>query len=175
MNRDKMTGVQLGLERAKTDFFEYKGRKYPAGTVFKMKNPEYSFLDDVTAIFMGSLPELYGNKWAVGYNTNVDIASNIAYRTRKRWKTIMPVEKDKLEDMIVEIFPGNHYVEMETKRKRYVSDLDDANLVAKWGMYITLMIVSSIFNGRIIGWIILTVIFFVWRHNYREENCVYYE
>lgn len=175
MNRDNMTGIQLGLERAKTDFFEYKGKKYPAGTVFKMKNPKFDFLNDVTAVFIGNLPELYPGRWTISYNDDVAMASNFAYKTCKRWKTMIPIEKDKLADMIVEILPWNYYVEMETKHKKYVSDLDDWNLIAKWGMYLAAMAITSIFYGRIFGWIMWTVIFFVWRHNYREENCVYYE
>lgn len=168
------TGVRIGLERAKTDFFEYKGKMYPAGTVFKMKHPKKDYLSDVTAIFHGSLNDLYPDKWCIGFNTDFDRASGYEYANGLKWKTLMPIEKDKLADMIVEIYPGNNYTKLESNRK-YVSDLNDWNLIAKWGMYIFAMGITSIFHGRIFGWILWTVIFFVWRHNYREENCVYYE
>lgn len=172
--RHASTGIRMGLERAKTDFFEYKGVKYPAGTVFKMKNPQYDFLNDVTAIFKGSLEELYPGKWYIGYNTDVDIAQSIQCRQGLMWRTMIAVEKDKLEDMIIEILPGNNYEYWEANRK-YVSDLDDWNLISKWIMYIVAMGINAIFHERIMGWIVLTIVFFVWRHNYREENCVYYE
>ena len=119
MDRDKMTGIQLGLERAKTDFFEYNGKKYPAGTMFRMKNPKFDFLNDVTAVFIGSLPELHPGKLTVAYNDDVAMASNFAYKNCKKWKTMIPVEKDKLANMIVEILPGNYYVEMERNHKKY--------------------------------------------------------
>ena len=175
MNPDKMTGVQLGLERAKTDFFEYKGKMYPAGTVFKMKDPKYDFLNDVTAIFMGSLPNLYPGKWAIGYNTDVDRASHHMYHNGHMWKTIMPVEKDDLANRIVEILPGNHYVDMEANHKRYVDDGKEPALIVGWILYIFGMFGATIFYGRVGIWFFLTIVFFVWRHKFKEENCVYYE
>lgn len=167
------TGVRMGLERAKTDFFEYEGKMYPAGTVFKMKNPQYDFLNDVTAIFMGEL-SLYPGKWAIGYNTDVDRSSHWMYHNNSMWKTIMPVEKDDLAHRVVKIYPGNNYVRLEENRK-YVSDSDEPALIVGWILYILGMLGASIFYARVGMWIAFTIAFFVWRHNYREENCVYYE
>lgn len=166
------TGNRMDIERTKTDFFMYKGVRYPAGTMFKMKNPKYSFYSDVTAVYKGN--DLYPGKYCIAYNENIDISRSPRYRNGLMWKTTISVEKDKLEDMIVEILPGNNFLNTEA-RKKYVSDLDDWNLISKWIMYIIGMIISSIFKANVIGWIILTIVFFVWRHNYREENCIYYE
>ena len=168
------TGNRMALERMKTDFFEYKGVKYPAGTMFKMKNPKYDFLNDVTAVYKGNLEALYPGKYCIAYNEDIDIASSIQCRNGLMWRTMMGVEKDKLEDMIVEILPGNNFVNIEARAK-YVSDKDDWNLISKWIMYLIAMGITSIFKDRIVGWIVLTVLFFWWRHKYKEEECVYYE
>lgn len=159
------------LESRMHEYFTYNGEKYHYGTKFKMKiNHEYGFDQIVNAVFKG----YDDNKLVIYYNTPLDEAENYNFKSGLWLRNGINMTDEELRKSIVEILPGNYEVEMET-RKKYWKDTDDLNLMAKWGMYIFFMIWSSIFNGRVLGWILITVIFFVWRHKYKEENCVYYE
>ena len=165
--------IPFGYDKMKTEFFEYNGNKYPSGTRFLMKNPErYKDWQIVRAIFRERKDD---NTVQIAYNTPMDDASSHIYRNDLLYRTGIFIEEKRLQDLIVEIIPGNHYIDMERNHKRYEKDTDDLNLVAKWGMYLFAMGITSIFNGRVLGWIMWTVIFFWWRHNYKEKECVYYE
>lgn len=160
------------------EFFVYNGSKYYCGTKFKMKvKHKYGFDQIVNAVFKGYsnyTGGCYGGKLFVAYNTPLDEAEDYKFKNGLQYRNGIYMSEEELQEAIVEIITGNHYVEFEA-RKKYCKDTDDLNLMAKWGMYIFSMIWGSIFNGRVFGWILITVIFFVWRHKYKEENCVYYE
>lgn len=166
------------FEEHKHEFFTYNGAKYYFGTKFKMKiKHEYGFDQIVNAAFKGYSnvsDGCYSNKLFIVYNTTLDEAENYKFKNGLQYRNGIYMSEEELGEAIVEIFPVNYYTEMET-RKKYWKDTDDLNLVAKWGMYIFAMLWTSIMNGRVLGWIALTIIFFAWRHKYKEENCVYYE
>ena len=173
METNELIKSQLIHKESINDFFEYEGKQYPVGTMFRMTPPKASCHDrEVIALFSGS--EFYKDKWTISYNDAMDQASHAKYRNCTSWAKTVPVEKDKLPNMIIEILPGNFYVQ-RANRKRYVSDSKDISLVMGWITYLVVMGITSIFNGRIFGWIMWTIFFFVWRHNYKEKNCVYYE
>ena len=169
-----MYNYKIGIdsERRDDDYFEYENQKYYVGTIVKMNNPKDPSYNDVIAIFKGINSN--NNKYIIGYNTEFDMASNKIYKNFQVWRTIIYMDKNNFTDRITEIIYGNNHVIYERKKK-YDTDTSDLNLTSKWGIYILLMVITSVFNGRIFGWIMWTIIFFAWRHNYREENCVYYE
>lgn len=159
------------FEEHKHEFFTYNGAKYYFGTKFKMKiKHEYGFDQIVNAVFKGC----DNNKFVICYNTPLDEAENYNFKSGLWLRNGIRMTDKELQESIIEIIPGNYEIEMEARNK-YWKDTDDLNLVAKWGMYIFAMLWTSIMNGRVLGWILITVIFFVWRHKYKEENCVYYE
>ena len=54
-------------------------------------------------------------------------------------------------------------------------DIEIPGLFIGWVWYIFLMAVSCIFNGAIILWILISVIFFVWRANKIKKEGTYVE
>ena len=165
------------LESRMHEYFTYNGEKYHYGTKFKMKiKNKYGFDEIVNTVFKGYSTDTegyYAGKLSIWYNTPLDEAENYNFKSGLWYRNGIYMSEKELCEAIVEILPGNHCIELETKRKKYVKDTDDPNLMAKWGMYIFFMIWSSIFNGRVLGWVLLTIVFFVWRHKYREENSYY--
>lgn len=156
-------------------FFTYNDVKYYYGTKFKMKiKHKYGFDQIVNAYFSGYGEGYYNGKLYIGYNTTLDESENYKFRSGLYYRNYIYISEEELRESIVKIIEGNHCIEFET-RKKYCKDTDDLNLMAKWGMYIFAMGWSSIFNGAIFGWILISAIFFGWRYKYREENCVYYE
>lgn len=167
-------GVKLGLERAKTQFFEYNGQKYYAGTKFKMKNPDKYKEDTVTAIFKGYHDD-DRNMINIAYNTKMDELTNpYLYGDGRMFRTGITVNREDIQNIVIEILHGNNYAEL-SKRKKYVSDMDDFTMISGWVKYLLAMFLIFFFNDRIFGWIVASVIFFVWRYKYKEKECVYYE
>ena len=160
------------------DFFIYNDVKYYCGTKFKMKvKHKYGFDQIVNAVFKGYSrydKGCYSGKLYIAYNTPLDEAEDYKFKNGLQYRNGIYMSEEELGDAIVEFLPGNHYVEFES-RKKYYKDTDDPNLMAKWGIYIFFMLWGSIMNGRVLGWILTSIIFFAWRHKYKEENCTYYE
>lgn len=52
-------------------------------------------------------------------------------------------------------------------------DIDINRLVIGWIWYILIMLTLTIFNGRIAGWIVVSIIFFRWRKKAKEEESYY--
>ena len=52
-------------------------------------------------------------------------------------------------------------------------DMDINGLVIGWIWYILIMATLTIFNGRIIGWIAASIIFFRWRKKVKETESYY--
>lgn len=60
-----------------------------------------------------------------------------------------------------------------TPVKETLKDIDINRLVIGWIWYILIMATLTIFNGRIIGWIAASIIFFRWRKRVKEEESYY--
>lgn len=60
-----------------------------------------------------------------------------------------------------------------TPVKETLKDIDINRLVIGWIWYILIMATLTIFNGRIIGWIAASIIFFHWRKKVKEEESYY--
>lgn len=57
--------------------------------------------------------------------------------------------------------------------KETPKDIDINRLVIGWIWYILIMATLTIFNGRIVGWIATSIIFFRWRKKVKEEESYY--
>lgn len=60
-----------------------------------------------------------------------------------------------------------------TPVKETLKDIDINRLVVGWIWYILIMLTLTIFNGRIVGWIVASIIFFRWRKKVKEEESYY--
>ena len=155
-------------DKMQNEYFEYKGQRYYAGTKFKMqKRNSYDQWRIVVATFEGYW---YGdsNKLYFCYkdmNVKSPLGSDYSFFATR----------DEVEDIVIEIVPGNYYVELEA-RKRYVKDSNIPELVIGWPLYIFCMIGGMIFKGYFNGgWLLITLIFFVWRHYLKTKEYYYYE
>lgn len=143
----------------KNDYFEYKNERYYAGARLKIKVYIGSRYEKIVETCFLRCVGNDKNKFLFGCENK-----NIPFIT---------VDRNDINDIIVEILPGNYYLEQDTK-KQYVNDFDIPELFIGWLLYIFIMVGTSIFNGREIGWIMWSVLFFWWRHNKKEEDGVYY-
>lgn len=155
------------IQKMKNEYFEYKGQRYYAGTKFTMKKGTgYDRDTIVIATFRG-----YAN------NNPEDLY--ICYNIKKLQRitetsVCIIVNRNKINDYIIDIVSGNYYMELES-RKKYCKDSDIPELIIGWPLYIFLMILATIFHKTIGAWIMLTVIFFTWRHNLKTKEYYYYE
>ncbi len=140
-------------EEHKNDYFEYNGVRYGIGTKFTTKN-EYGMV--IKAVFQG---KNYG-----GYS--------IMYKDVCNKTTFKIISNDKLISSILEILDGNYYTELE-QSKQYIPDSKISELVVGWMMYIFVMAVLTIFNKRLLSWIVVSVYFFNWRKKIKEKNTYY--
>lgn len=155
-------------KKIQDEYFEYKGQRYGAGTKFIMKKRNsYDQWRTVTASFRGYVNG-DPNVLSICYkdmNVKSRLGSDYCFHAKR----------SEIDDIIIEIIPGNHYVELES-RKRYVKDSDIPILVIGWMLYIFCMIGGMIFKGYFNGgWLLITVVFFAWRHYLKTKEYYYYE
>lgn len=141
----------------KSDYFDYNGNRYYIGTRFIINYKNVH----VTAHFIGK---------SFKDQNIIDIIIDNGLK----YPTMTSLKESDFQKMIIEILPISWYDEME-RRKKYVNDSDMPELIIGWMLYIFIMVGSSIFNGREYGWILITVLFFWWRHNIKEECGAYYD
>lgn len=141
------------------DYFEYKNRLYYAGTKLKIK------------VYIGTRYEKIVETYFLRCVINDD--NKLLFGCEDQNTPFVTVDRSDLENAIIEILHGNYYLEQDVKKK-YVNDFNIAELFIGWFLYIFIMVGTSIFNGREIGWIMWSVLFFLWRHNKKEEDGVYY-
>ena len=163
MNLDKET-----IKKIENEYFEYKGQRYHAGAKFTMKKMNgYNRDHVVEGCFRGY--EDGNPEWLlIGYkdmNTKSLLGADVIKR----------IKRNEIENTIIDLVPGNYYVELADKKK-YCKDSDIPILVIGWIMYIFFMIGGMIFNGYFAGgWLLITIIFFAWRYYLKTKEYYYYE
>lgn len=163
--------MRLDKETAKkieNEFFEYQGQRYHAGAKFTMhKINSYDKWSVVEASFRGYED---GNPDCLIVCYKEMNGKSLVGADIYKW-----VKRSEIENIIIDIVPGNYYTELAA-RKRYVKDSDIPVLVIGWVLYIFFMIGGMIFNGYFEGgWLLMTVIFFGWRHYLKTKEYYYYE
>lgn len=144
----------------KTDYFEYNGVRYYSGTKFTMKEPKYE-----SAIVKARYVENSVNEESI-------LAFYEPTGTVVKGQRGIFIKKEKLPDVIVEILDGNYYEDLES-RKRYIDDSKIPELVVGWIMYIVAMIGLLLFKGWLLNWIVVSIVFFIWRRKVKEKNTYY--
>lgn len=153
-----MAMVKEYKKRMENEYFEYNGVRYCAGTKFKMKKDDQI----VIAIFLG-------------YSGLNDTDVTIKYQKQyDRYEYFKYVKKTNMQNIVLEIVPGNYYVEL-TARKKHPKESEIPEMIMGWCLYIFVMLGLTIFNDRVAGWIAVTAFFFWWRHNKMEEEYYYYD
>lgn len=155
------------IHKVGNEYFEYKGQRYYAGTMFTMKKRNGNDRGKVvTAEFRG-------------YVNNNPEKLYVFYKTKKNKYIVetyegIIVNKSEIEDYIIDIVFGNYYIELD-ERKKYCKDSDIPSLYIGWVLYVFLMLAATLFYKTFGAWILITVVFFVWRHNFKKKECYYYE
>lgn len=142
----------------KVNYFEYEGKKYYAGTEFQIrKNPYDDPKYSEPAIFLYYDSEyddyIYRMKFSrkVFINTSKLFFQKFCYVTKASTDSIGVPERKQLKDyQIPKLFFG-------------------------WFWYVFLMSISLIFNGFIIWWALISIVFFNWRKKVIEEEGHYIE
>lgn len=146
----------------KEEYFDYNGVRYYAGTKFKMKEPKYK-AREVDAVFQGYF---YGDKQQIEvFYYDWNSRGNIS-------KHMIPINRNDIDTVIIEIIDGNYYDELEAK-KRYRKDSEIPIVQAGWVVYIFIMCLLIIFKDAWIGWIAATLYFFNWRSKKIKEEYYY--
>lgn len=137
----------------KQGYFVYNSEEYPTGTIIKFK-------------------DLYNNK--------IRLASFIYYDTEKNNYTIRYEDNGKRWTISAIDFTSN----IQSVTDKFASDikipevkqLKDSKIdgmVLGWVWYIFIMLIGTIFVGAPVIWVIVSVVFFSWRHKKIKEegNC----
>ena len=135
--------------------FIYNNIKYPTGTVVEIKDFYNNKIRTATFIYHDTNRDTYIFKyrdncqqWIV---SSKDFFNNLQSITDKFDTTAKIPQRKKIKD-------------------RYVD-----SLLIGWVWYIFLMIIFTLFNGRIFGWIGLSYCFFKWRKNKIKKEGYYVE
>lgn len=73
---------------------------------------------------------------------------------------------------IIEVYSNDYYNGFERK-KIIPKDREILKLSIGWVWYVFIMAILTIFNDRVIGWIVVSAIFFGWRRKVKEEESYY--
>jgi len=153
--------------KIENEYFEYKGQRYCAGTKFTMqKRNGYDRWRVVEANFIGYVngnPNLF----YVHYK-------DMNVKSLRGADIYVHIKREEMKDAIIDIIYGNYHIEIES-RKRYCKDSDIPELVIGWPLYIFFMALATIFYKTIGAWIMLTIMFFTWRHHLKTKEYYYYE
>lgn len=146
------------MDRRKcTNYFIADGKKYYTGTVFKTKY-------DGEATFV-CLYDLRGTQ----YMNHVYVIYRLASAEGERWT---PMELFANEFVCV---TGAVDSEAQMPRTRHIPDSQIPGMALGWMWYIFLMAIATIFKENVGLWILISVVFFGWRHNKIQEEGTYVE
>lgn len=136
------------------DYFEFEGKRYPMGTVVTIKEPydeRWGYKGKQTIVMEHKIidgKDRYHTFYSYGQYHNVITKTN-GFPPEKWIKEIIPPEK-------VEVF-------IKEKPVRYDKDSENGEVMFGWMVYILIMIGLFIFKDRIMGWIMVSLIFYCWR------------
>lgn len=151
------------------DGFEFQGKFYKLNTIVKVK------------------PCVYMNQYRIGYLYKYPMVqlvySYLDSNGTHRWSYAIWMHSgniihyttkhtpDEIIESIVEV-PSEKATE---ENSEYYKDSEVKGMFFGWFMYILGMIVVSVFKEAIIGWVVITIYFFLWRGSkLRKPNKVFY-
>lgn len=134
------------------DYFMYKGNKYPLNTVFvptkEFKNQFKFCKNEMLIIEHGYDNNAKKEFYVIVYNHNEfgDPCYRKVYNSPDGW----------VQSIV-------RYVNPNEKHYMCSNDSEVDIVVYGWIIYIALMLLLAIFNGRVVAWFIVSVFFFNWR------------
>ena len=136
------------------DYFMYNGKKYPLNTAFvPTKEFKYKFkLPRNEMLVVGHGFHNYTKKefYIIVYKHNTF--------NEPQYRKVYTSPDEWIQEIRKSINPNKkHYV--------YYKDKDVDEVVYGWIIYVASMLLLSIFNGGVVGWIFLSIYFFKWRKN----------
>ena len=142
------------------DYFMYKEKKYPLNTVFiptkEFKNQFKFCRNEMLVIEHGYDNNAKKEFYIVVYDHNEfrDPCYRKVYKSTDEW----------IQTVVRHVNPNEkHYV--------YEKDKDVDKVVYAWIIYVAVMLLLTIFNGAILGWVFISIFFFSWRKkNLRKEK-----
>jgi hypothetical protein len=138
----------------KQNYFIYKGDKCYSGTTIEINkyDPIFNKNNKINAIFSHITGD---NKYVVKVNNNVFV-----YTENDFFKILISV--------INKIEAKNEAYEISNekdKKHKFSDELNIEGMLIAWIWYIFIMLISIIFNGRMIIWVVASIIFFNYRNN----------
>lgn len=136
----------LGKDK-RIDYFHFEYRKYAKGTIAKFKEGYYGYYN------------------GCGYFQFYDL------ETKKLGPCCNDADycQNKIESIIYPVYYTKpQYVKV-------IKDTDNSDIFYAWIAYVVLMIVATIFNGRILAWIALSIWFWTYRHKKLYDLKTYVE
>lgn len=142
------------MSKESVTYFTFKGNRYKYGTIVKFvekdyrkETYQYGMYDGVDNIFV-YLDEPNGKETG--------------------WY-IMVNNEDEIEEIIKPVI---------WKKEEWVKtskDTESEDMFYAWIIYIAVMLFMFIFNDRIIGWIVATIVFYYYRHSKLYTKKAVYE
>lgn len=128
-------------------FLRYRGQCYDVGTKLRFKTSKASW----ARVVEGTI-ELITH-----HDVIIRLTDGSSWELCKIWS---------LDDVIIEIITPVYYTEpVKTyKNNRVCPPMGDIDI--GWAWYIIIMLVGTIFNDRILIWIVATVYFFLWKNGF---------
>lgn len=142
-------------QRRCVNYFIVDGKKYYTGTVFKTKH--YGDAAFVCAY------DLRGTQ----YMNHVYVIYKLVSTGGERWT---PAEMFQNEFVCITGAVDN---EAKMPQTKHLKDSQIDGLALGWLWYIFLMAIATIFKANIGLWILISVVFFTWRHNKIQEEGTY--
>ena len=142
----------------KQDYFVYNGARYPCGTQIKISLPLHN---NHTS---------NGLAYFVYYNTEYDVVWCKMCYTRKKYGLSMEEFLKRLEGIT-----GKRDPSISVPEAKRLKDYQIPKLLVGWVWYIFIMLFLTITTSAIAGWIIFSIIFFIWRSNVIKKEGYYVE
>ena len=140
------------------DYFEYNGVKYTSGTGIIIKK----FFNDTSGFT--------DRAYFVYHNTDSDVVwIQMPYTCLRRGYPM-----DQFKEMLVGL-TGEYIPSIHPPQVKRLRDSQIPRLIFGWVWYIFIMVISIIFQGVIVIWIVASIAFFNWRKKVIEEEGYYVE
>lgn len=145
----------------KQDYFIYKGHKYNAGTIIKIR--QYDSIAyrpyETEAIFISCDPQKDKYEFKAKGHTY--------YYPKSMFDNILLGVTNQLDTSCISV-PQEQY-NQKNKNPPLEKELNVDGLLIAWIWYIFIMIIATIFNGNIVIWMVVSVVFFRYRNKKLRE------
>ena len=137
--------------------FIFQGKEYPLNTVVQLKDSSIV----VHRKYINQYPRIQIVEYFT--NRNGDACWTYALWTGNKYGAILPYYTTRSPDELVYNIVG--YPELQEKEVCYHADSEVTEVKFGWVIYIVLMIALMVFRDFVVGWVFVSIYFFLWRKN----------